>query len=141
MHGEGQLLPEYYQAWADYHLRFLQAYEDAGVLMWGLTAQNEPVDGNIPDFSFNCMGWNASSQATWIGKNLGPTLEQNGYGHLKLMAFDDQRPLLFGWSQDIMADEEAAGEWMIMKMIVVINIMMIMQATLMGGLYTGTQTS
>ena len=37
--------------------------------------QNEPLDGNIPDFTFNCMGWNASSQATWIGQYLGPTLE------------------------------------------------------------------
>ena len=30
--------------------------------MWGLTAQNEPIDGNIEDFTFNCMGWNASTQ-------------------------------------------------------------------------------
>ena len=108
VYGEGQLLPQYYQTWADYHLRFLQEYEAAGVVMWGLTAQNEPVDGNIPDFSFNCMGWNASSQAWWIGKHLGPTLDNNGFGHLKLMAFDDQRPLLLGWSRDVMADSKAA---------------------------------
>ena len=56
VYGEGQLLAQYYQTWADYHLRFLQEYSAAGVKMWGLTAQNEPVDGNIPDFSFNCMG-------------------------------------------------------------------------------------
>ena len=76
--------------------------------MWGLTAQNEPIDGNIPEFGFNCMGWNASTQATWIGLHLGPTLDENGYDHLKLMAFDDQRPLLFGWSNEIMEDELAS---------------------------------
>ena len=54
------------------------------------------------------MGWNASTQATWIGQNLGPSLAENGFDDLKLMAFDDQRPLLFGWSRDIMADELAA---------------------------------
>ena len=123
VYGQGYLLPEYYQVWADYHLKFLNAYkvslclyfslikifiQENGIDMWGLTAQNEPIDGNIPDFGFNCMGWNATTQATWIGKNLGPTLMANGYDHLKLMAFDDQRPLLFGWSHDIMADEDAS---------------------------------
>jgi len=108
VYGQGYLLPEYYQVWADYHLRFLNAYKENGVNMWGLTAQNEPVDGNIPEFGFNCMGWNASTQATWIGQHLGPTLDNNGFDHLKLMAFDDQRPLLFGWSKDIMEDELAS---------------------------------
>jgi len=106
--GQGYLLPQHYQLWADYHLRFLQAYKENGIEMWGLTAQNEPVDGNIPDFGFNCMGWNASTQATWIGQNLGPTLEENGFGHLKLMAFDDQRPLLPGWSNEVMENADAA---------------------------------
>ena len=121
--GQGYLLPQYYQLWADYHIKFLQAYkvlsqfenfkyfqklQDNGVDLWGLTAQNEPFDGNYPDFSFNCMGWNASTQATWIGQNLGPSLAENGFDDLKLMAFDDQRPLLFGWSRDVMADELAA---------------------------------
>jgi len=106
--GQGYLLPEYYQVWADYHIKFLKAYQENGITMWGLTAQNEPVDGNIPDFSFNCMGWNASTQATWIGQHLGPSLDENGFEDLTLMAFDDQRPLLFGWSRDIMADEDIA---------------------------------
>jgi hypothetical protein len=37
-------------------------FREEGVDFWGLTAQNEPMDGNIPDFSFNCMGWNATTQ-------------------------------------------------------------------------------
>ena len=82
--------------------------KENGVNLWGLTAQNEPIDGNIPEFGFNCMGWNASTQATWIGQHLGPTLDNNGFDNLQLMAFDDQRPLLFGWSQEIMEDELAS---------------------------------
>ena len=27
VYGQGYLLPEYYQVWADYHLRFLNAYK------------------------------------------------------------------------------------------------------------------
>merc|ERR1719495_1050525 len=107
LNGQGYLLPEYYQTWADYYVKFLNAYSELGVDMWGLTAQNEPIDGNIPGFTFNCMGWNASSQATWIGEYLGPTLEAAGYGHLQLMAFDDQRPYLPVWADTIMASSAA----------------------------------
>lgn len=107
LNGQGYLLPEYYQQWADYYVKFLNAYAELGVDMWGLTAQNEPVDGEIDGFTFNCMGWNASTQATWIGEYLGPTLEAAGYGHLQLMAFDDQRPYLPVWADTIMASSAA----------------------------------
>jgi len=107
LNGQGYLLPEYYQTWADYYVKFLNAYSELGVDMWGLTAQNEPVDGEIDGFTFNCMGWNASTQATWIGEYLGPTLEAAGYGHLQLMAFDDQRPYLPVWADTIMASSAA----------------------------------
>ena len=46
--GQGYLLREYYQAWADYFVRFFEEYQAEGVQFWGLTAQNEPMDGNIP---------------------------------------------------------------------------------------------
>ena len=33
--GEGQLLPEHYQLWADYLVRFLDEYSALGVDFWG----------------------------------------------------------------------------------------------------------
>ena len=66
-----------------------------------MTAQNEPVDGNIPGFTFNCMGWNASSQREWIVDNLGPSLGRSGYGDVKLMIFDDQRALAPKWVREV----------------------------------------
>jgi len=109
LNGQGYLLPEYYQTWADYYVKFLDAYLEEGIPMWGLTAQNEPLDGLFPDFTFNCMGWNATTQATWIGQNLGPSLDAAGYGDVTLMAFDDQRPLLYGWANEVMENLDAAG--------------------------------
>ena len=50
-----------------------------GVDFWGLTAQNEPWDGTVPDFTFNAMGWNATTQRDWIVEHLGPALEAAGY--------------------------------------------------------------
>merc|ERR1711970_1155041 len=108
LNGQGYLLHEYYQTWADYYVKFLEAYEEEGLKMWGLTAQNEPIDGNIPGFTFNCMGWNASSQANWVGQHLGPSLDAAGFEGIKIMAFDDQRPLLSGWANNIMEDADAA---------------------------------
>ena len=60
--GRGFLRKEYYQTWADYFIRFLDEYSSQGLEMWGLTAQNEPADGRIPDFFFNSMGWTADEQ-------------------------------------------------------------------------------
>lgn len=38
----GTLKPEYVATYADYLVRYLDAYADAGVMLWGLTPVNEP---------------------------------------------------------------------------------------------------
>src|SRR5690242_893750 len=42
LHG-GRLKRESYQPWARYFARFIKAYESAGVPIWGVTIQNEPM--------------------------------------------------------------------------------------------------
>jgi len=39
----GKLLPEFRQAWANYYVKFIKAYEEEGIPVWGLTIQNEPM--------------------------------------------------------------------------------------------------
>ena len=39
----GSLLPEYYQTWANYFVKFIEAYEAEGLPVWGVTIQNEPM--------------------------------------------------------------------------------------------------
>ncbi len=34
---------QYYQAWANYYVKFIQAYEKEKIPVWGLTIQNEPM--------------------------------------------------------------------------------------------------
>lgn len=68
---------------------------------WSVTPQNEPEDGNIPDFSFNCMGWNVTTMRTFIAEHLGPTLEIAGYGYLNIIMFDDQRPYVQHWAREV----------------------------------------
>ena len=108
INGSGYLLPEYYQSWANYFVKYLDSYKEEGIDFWGLTSQNEPLDGNIPDFSFNCMGWNATTLADFIGDYLGPALEEAGYAGIKLITIDDQRPFIRQWSRIIMSNPKAA---------------------------------
>ena len=39
----GKLLPEFYQSWANYYVKFINAYQNEGMPIWGLTIQNEPM--------------------------------------------------------------------------------------------------
>ena len=52
MTGFGQLKgkagDKYHKAWALYFAKFIEAYNDRGVKIWAVTAQNEPSDGFIP---------------------------------------------------------------------------------------------
>jgi len=107
VNGKGFLLPEFYPAWANYFVKFLDHYKEQGVDFWGLTAQNEPWDGTVPDFTFNAMGWNATTQRDWIVEHLGPALEAAGYADVKLMILDDQRPLVPKWAREVFSDERA----------------------------------
>jgi glucosylceramidase len=38
----GRLLPEFYQAWANYYVKFIDSYQKKGFL-FRLTVQNEPM--------------------------------------------------------------------------------------------------
>ena len=93
----------YYQTWANYYVKFFQAYKSNGIDFWAMTAQNEPSDGDMYKFSFNCMGFTPQTQAVFVAKNLGPTLEQNGFGDIKIMILDDQRIFLPGWIEQAFA--------------------------------------
>ena len=39
----GKLLPEYYETWAQYFVKFIKAYEAEDIPVWGVTIQNEPM--------------------------------------------------------------------------------------------------
>ena len=99
--GFGYLLKEYYQPWAEYFVKFLDGYAAEGVDFWGVTAQNEPSHGRAFDSHFNCMGWGGEDQREFVGNNLGPALEEAGYGEVKLMIYDDQKPFVLNWTRTV----------------------------------------
>lgn len=89
--------------------RFLEEYKKVGIQIWGLTTGNEPLNGFIPFFKFNCMAFTPQLQRDFIKLDLGPALAAAGYEHVKLMILDDQRYLLPGWADVVLADPVAAS--------------------------------
>jgi glucosylceramidase len=73
--GNASLLPQDYQAWADYFVKWIRAYQLNGVPIWGITPQNEPLycPTNYPGSS-----WDPASEANWVQNYLAPDLASAG---------------------------------------------------------------
>ncbi|NRD18621.1 glucosylceramidase [Winogradskyella eckloniae] len=70
----GSLKPEYFSTYANYFVKFIQAYEAEGITIDAITIQNEPYhDGNNPS-----MYMEPADQALFIKDFLGPAFETNG---------------------------------------------------------------
>jgi glucosylceramidase len=100
----GKLLPEYHQVWADYFVKFIQAYEKAGVPVWGLSVQNEPMAKQTWE---SCI-FTAEDEVNFIKNYLGPTLHKNKMQSKKLIAWDHNRDLLYHRAQTLLHDKKAA---------------------------------
>ncbi|MBP1640110.1 MAG: glycoside hydrolase family 30 [Bacteroidetes bacterium] len=103
MHG-GKLLPQYWQTWANYLIKFIHSYQSEGIPVWGLSVQNEPMA--IQKWE-SCI-YTAEEERDFIKKNLGPALVKAGLGSKKLIAWDHNRDLIYQRASVIMQDPEAA---------------------------------
>jgi glucosylceramidase len=104
MNTGGALKPEYRAAWAQYYCHYVEEYARAGVPLWGLTVQNEPITESKWD---NCL-WTPEEERDFIRDYLGPALHQHGLKYLKLMAWDQNRNRIFERARTILEDPEAA---------------------------------
>ncbi|WP_210116054.1 glycoside hydrolase family 30 protein [Hymenobacter wooponensis] len=100
----GQLLPEYRQSWANYFVKFIQAYEKAGVPIWGLTVQNEPMAKQTWE---SCL-FTAEQERDFVKGYLGPTLQKAGMGTKKLIGWDHNRDLMYQRATTLFDDPEAS---------------------------------
>lgn len=103
LHG-GKLLPEYNQAWANYYVKFIEAYEDEGIPVWGVTIQNEPMAVQIWE---SCI-YTAEEERDFLKNYLGPTFEKAGMGDKNIVVWDHNRDLLSHRANTIFEDPEAA---------------------------------
>ncbi len=104
MNNGGQLRPECRQVWADHYVRFIRAYEEAGVPVWGLTVQNEPAATQTWD---SCV-YSAQEESDFVRDYLGPTLERAGLGRLKIIIWDHNRDTMVQRARVAYADPAAS---------------------------------
>jgi glucosylceramidase len=98
------LRPEAYRAFANYLVKTIQGYQSAGVPVWGLSVQNEPL---YAPPTYSGMKMEASEQAAFFAEALAPALAA---AHLspKVMAYDHNwdRP---DYPETVLKDPKAAA--------------------------------
>lgn len=102
LHG-GKLLPEYNQAWANYYVKFIEAYEAEDIPVWGVTIQNEPMAVQRWE---SCI-YTAEEERDFLKNYLGPTFEKSGLGDKNIVVWDHNRDLISQRANTIFEDPEA----------------------------------
>lgn len=103
----GKLLPEYYDTWALFFSKYLDAYKAEGIDIWGITVENEPL-GN--DNNWESMHYTPEEMLDFAVNHLGPKLENDGH-HIKILGYDQNRDEeLEKWANVIYKDE-AGLKW------------------------------
>jgi glucosylceramidase len=100
----GKLLPQFKQPWANYFVKFINAYQKEGIPVWGLTLQNEPMAKQTWESCY----FSAEDERDFIKTYLGPTLAKGGMADKKLIAWDHNRDLIYQTASTILNDKEAA---------------------------------
>ena len=100
----GTLLPEFYQAWANYYVKFVKAYEKEGMPIWGISIQNEPMATQKWE---SCL-FTATTERDFLKKYLGPTMQKGGLGSKKIVVWDHNRDLMNQRANVIFDDPEAS---------------------------------
>ena len=103
LHG-GKLRPEFRAAWAEYFVKFIEAYEQAGVPLWGVTVQNEPMAVQIWE---SCI-FTAEEERDFVRDHLGPTLAARGLGGKKIVGWDHNRTQIYQRAATLLGDPAAA---------------------------------
>jgi len=103
LHG-GTLKPEFYQPWATYYAKFIKAYQNEGIPIWGISIQNEPMATQRWE---SCI-YSAEQERDFLKNYLGPTLKREGLGDKKIIAWDHNRDLIYQRASTILADPQAA---------------------------------
>jgi len=103
LHG-GKLLPEFRDAWANYFLKFIHAYEAQGIPIWGVTVQNEPMAVQIWE---SCV-FSAEEERDFVRDHLGPTFQKSGLGDRKIIGWDHNRNQLYQRASTLLGDPAAA---------------------------------
>ncbi len=101
----GKLLPEYRDTWALFFSKYFQAYKAEGINIWGITVENEP-NGN--GGNWESMLYTPKEMTDFVRDHLGPKLEKDGFGNIKILGYDQNRGGLSNWVNEMYKDAQSA---------------------------------
>ena len=98
----GKLLPQYYDSWALFFSKYIEAYRAEGIDIWGVTVENEPL-GN--DNNWESMHFTPAEMTDFVVNHLGPQLNADGH-QTKILGYDQNRDEeLKKWVTEMYRDE------------------------------------
>ena len=101
----GKLLPKYYDTWALFFSKYLDAYRNQGIDIWGFTVENEPHgNGN----NWESMHYTPDEMTNFVMNHLGPKLEADGYGDKIILGYDQNRAGLKEWVDSMYENDETS---------------------------------
>ncbi|WP_111708551.1 glycoside hydrolase family 30 protein [Lutibacter citreus] len=101
----GKLLPEYYDTWALFFSKYIDAYKAEGIDIWGFTVENEPHgNGN----NWESMHYSPEEMTNFVQNYLGPKLELDGKKDVKILGYDQNREGLKEWVDVMYKNEESS---------------------------------
>lgn len=103
----GKLLPQYYDTWALFFSKYLDAYKAEGIDIWGITVENEPL-GN--DSNWESMHYTPQEMNDFVKNHLGPKLKADGK-EVKILGFDQNRDEELKKWVDVMFGDSVAAEY------------------------------
>lgn len=101
----GSLQQEHYRTYARYLVKYLKAYQDQGIQIWGLTPVNEPCGNNG---QWESLHFTPNQQNDFVKNHLGPQLQAQGFAGVKLLVYDQNRDRMEEWAETLFADSETA---------------------------------
>ena len=103
-HVGGKLLPKYYEPWALFYSKYLDAYKAEGIDIWGLTVVNEPHgNGN----NWESMHFSPKEMTDFVSDYMGPQLEKDGHD-VKILGYDQNRAGIKEWVDEMYKDEASS---------------------------------
>lgn len=100
----GKLLPEYRETWALYFSKYIKAYKNEGISIWGITVENEPL-GN--DNNWESMHFTPEEMTAFVSEYLHPRFVKDGLSHIPILGYDQNRgDELEKWAKSMFEDED-----------------------------------
>ena len=104
----GKLLPKYYDTWALFFSKYVDAYRAEGINIWGFTVENEPHgNGN----NWESMLYSPKEMTDFVVNHLSPKLQADGKGELVILGYDQNREGIKEWVDEMYKDEETASHY------------------------------